>query len=243
LTTLSPLNAFWWSTRVSAVGALVTVEGLDGAGKRTLSTALSAQLQAGGARVATMAFPRYGRSVHADLVSEALHGRLGDLGESVHGMATLFALDRADAAAELRAKLAEHDVVLLDRYAASNAAFGAARLHQDADGEFVSWVRELEFGRLSIPVPTLQVLLRVPVELAAARAVQREATDANRSRDAFERDGQLQQRTGAVYEQLAQNGWVSAWYVHAPAGDSSIGGERAAVQQLVERLQRGPHSP
>ncbi len=212
------------------MGALVAVEGLDGAGKRTLTVELTNALQVRGARVATMAFPRYGRSVHADLVADALHGRAGDLGDSVHGMAVLFALDRAGAAEELGAMLTDHDVVLLDRYTASNAAFGAARLRQDASGEFPSWIRELEFDRLGLPVPALQVLLRVPVEVAAARAQQRESTDASRVRDAFERDGGLQARTGAVYDGLVAEQWVSPWFVHTPQPG------QATAQALADRI-------
>ncbi|UZJ25556.1 dTMP kinase [Rhodococcus antarcticus] len=195
------------------MGALVVVEGLDGSGKRTLTAALTAALEARGATVASLAFPRYGASVEADLLTEALHGRAGDLGASVHGMAALFALDRGGARAWLGGALGGHDVVLLDRYAASNAAFGAARLHQHADGAFVEWVRELEFGRLGLPVPALQLLLRVPVALAQQRAAGREAEDTARARDAFERDGGLQERTGAVYDELAAAAWVSPWRV------------------------------
>ena len=51
-----------------------------------------------GRTVATMAFPRYGVDVHADLVRDALYGRLGDLSDSVYGPALLFALDRRAAA-------------------------------------------------------------------------------------------------------------------------------------------------
>lgn len=191
----------------------MVVEGLDGSGKRTLTAALTAALEVRGATVASLAFPRYGGSVEADLLTEALHGRAGDLGASVHGMAALFALDRGGARAWLSGALGRHDVVLLDRYAASNAAFGAARLREHADGPFVEWVRELEFGRLGLPVPALQLLLRVPVALAQQRAAGREAEDTARTRDAFERDGGLQERTGAVYDALAAAAWVSPWRV------------------------------
>ena len=105
------------------------------------------------------------------------------------------------------------DVVLLDRYVASNAAYSAARLHQGADGDVVSWVGELEFGRFGLPKPDHQLLLDVSVELAAERARQRAADDAARARDAYERDGGLQQRTGAVYAQLAAAGWAGPWQV------------------------------
>jgi dTMP kinase len=212
------------------VGRLVVIEGLDGAGKRTLTDVLDSALAREGASTARFAFPRYDTDVHAELVADALHGRLGDLGESVHGMAVLFALDRRDAADELRAALARVDVVLLDRYVASNAAYGAARLWQDAEGEFVAWVQELELGRFRLPVPDLQLLLRVPREVAAARAAGRERADASRTRDAFESDDGLQARCAAVYDQLAARSWLSPWRVIDGAG--AIVAEELAAQLL-----------
>jgi dTMP kinase len=193
------------------MGRLIVIEGLDGAGKRTLADVLGAELGAIGAKVARQAFPRYGTDIHAELVRDALYGRLGDLGSSVHGMALLFALDRRDAAAELRSALREHDALLVDRYVASNAAYGAARLHQDAAGEFVAWVRALEIDRFGVPVPDHHLLLAPPRAVAAARAAHRERTEAGRERDAFESDAGLQQRTEEVYAQLASQAWLAPW--------------------------------
>ena len=102
---------------------------------------------------------------------------------------------------------AGHDVVILDRYVASNAAYSAARLHQGADGDVVEWVADLEFERFGMPAPDWQVLLAVPTELAAERARRREAADADRARDAYERDDGLQRRTGAAYAALAAADW------------------------------------
>jgi dTMP kinase len=195
------------------VSRLVVIEGLDGAGKRTLAEGLTRALEGAGVSVATLAFPRYGRSVHADLVREALHRRHGDLPDSVYGMALLYALDRRDAAGEMRAALATHDLVLLDRYVASNAAYGAARLHQGAGGEFVGWVHDLELGRFALPRPDAHVLLRVVPEVAAARATQRAATEVDRPKDAFESDEGLQARCARVYDELAGTGWVARWHV------------------------------
>lgn len=190
------------------MGRLVVIEGLDGAGKHTLAEALAKALAARDARVARFAFPRYDADVHAELARDALHGRLGDVAASVHAMALLFALDRRDAAAELRRALAAGDVVLIDRYVASNAAYGAARLHEGADGTFVGWVRELELDRFGLPAPDVQLLLAVPQRVAAARAAGRA-----RGRDAYESDAELQARTAAVYAQLAAAGWLSPWQV------------------------------
>ncbi|HME75909.1 MAG TPA: dTMP kinase [Mycobacterium sp.] len=192
---------------------LIAIEGVDGAGKQTLTRGLHEAFQAAGRSVATLAFPRYGQSVAADVAAEALHGQHGDLASSVYAMAMLFALDRAGAAAQIRELCGDHDVVILDRYVASNAAYSAARLHQDADGEVVGWVHQIEYHRLQLPAPDWQVLLGVSTKLASQRARDRARQDASRSRDAYERDNELQQRTGAVYAGLAAAGWGGRWLV------------------------------
>ena len=198
---------------------LIAIEGLDGAGKRTLAHGLRAAFEAVGRTVATLDFPRYGRSVTADLAHEALHGRHGDLASSIYAMAVLFALDRAGAREHIAELCDGHDVLILDRYVASNAAYSAARLHQGADGEMVSWIGDFEYGRLGLPVPDHQILLGVPVELAGRRARRRAAEQTDRARDAYERDDGLQQRTAAVYAGLAARHWRALWTVTGPEVD------------------------
>ncbi|MET4431971.1 dTMP kinase [Mycolicibacterium sp. 624] len=201
---------------VTLPGVLIVIEGVDGAGKRTLTDGLRSSFEADGKTVTTLAFPRYKQSVHADVAAEALHGQHGDLSESVYAMAMLFALDRADARDQIAQLRADYDVVILDRYVASNAAYSAARLHQGVDGEVVEWVRNLEFDRFALPTPDWQVLLAVPTELAAQRAERRAELEADRARDAYERDDGLQRRTNEAYAALAEAGWCGRWAVAGP---------------------------
>jgi dTMP kinase len=200
---------------------LIVIEGVDGAGKRTLTQGLRTAFESAHKSVASLSFPRYGHSVSADLAAEALHGGHGDLSSSVYAMAVLFALDRAGAHDEIHHLDAAYDVVILDRYVASNAAYSAARLHQGADGEVVAWVRELEYDRLHLPAPDWQVLLDVPAELAAERAVNRANEEADRARDAYERDDGLQRRTGEVYAALAAQNWCGPWLKAGPDVDAA----------------------
>ncbi|MCT1354000.1 MULTISPECIES: dTMP kinase [unclassified Gordonia (in: high G+C Gram-positive bacteria)] len=195
------------------MGQLIAVEGLDGAGKNTLVTGLIDRWSAAGLRVATFTFPRYGRSATADIAAEALHGSHGDLRDSVYAMALLFALDRAGAVEDIHAATEAHDIVILDRYVASNAAYNAARLEQGAGGEMVRWVVDLEFGRFDMPVPDRHVLLGVSPEVAMQRAASRADQDAARARDAYERDDALQRRVDAVYRELAEDAWMSPWHL------------------------------
>jgi dTMP kinase len=209
---------------------LIAIEGVDGAGKRTFSAGLRAAFETAGVSVATCAFPRYGQSVAADVAAEALHGQHGDLASSVYAMAMLFALDRAGAAEQIRGLCRNHDVVILDRYVASNAAYSAARLHQDADGEAAGWVQAIEYRRFRLPLPDWQVLLEVSPELAARRARHRARREAGRTRDCYERDDELQRRTGAVYAGLAAGGWGGRWLV--------VGADADADELAVKLLDR-----
>ncbi len=200
------------------VASLVVVEGVDGAGKNTLTTALVRALTDRGRSVGRLAFPRYG-TLHADLAADALHGGQAGAAGSPHAMALLFALDRHAARGELSELLSVHDVVLLDRYVASNAAYTAARLGPDREAEAFGWIGDLEFGRLHMPVPDLQILLDTPIALAAERAGAREAGDPGRRRDRYERDAALQSATGHAYQRLATSGWRSPWRVLGPDPD------------------------
>jgi dTMP kinase len=65
------------------------------------------------------------------------------------------------------------------------------------------------------------VLLDVPAELAAERAEHRANTEADRAQDAYERDDDLQRRTGAVYSGLAATDWCGRWLAAGPDVDGA----------------------
>ena len=222
---------------------MVAVEGLDGAGKATLVDALGRAARARGASVATLAFPRYDADVHAALAGEALRGGHGDTAASVHAMALLFALDRRAAAPTLVDLRAAHDLVLVDRYVASNAAYGSARLHQGV-GEFAAWVHATEVERFGAPAPDAQVLVRVPPELAAQRVRERARAAPERDPDGFEADAALQQRCAEVYDQLAAMPWWSPWWIaeNRHSGDKALTRTADSVIEAVLSAEFAPGS-
>ncbi|MDK8879920.1 dTMP kinase [Corynebacterium sp. MSK008] len=199
---------------------IVAVEGIDGAGKNTLVTALKERLGA-----ETLAFPRYETSVHAQLAQDALHGRMGDLTDSAFGMATMFALDRHGAKELLDGFAGHRDrIIILDRYVASNAAYTSART---GDAAAVKWVLDLEFEKLELPKPDLQVLVDTTPDVARERAQAREEQDVSRTRDRYERDVALQVATFQAYAELAEQNWVSRWLRTA---------DPAVIMQAVNEL-------
>ncbi|WP_462204031.1 dTMP kinase [Frankia sp. CcWB3] len=194
---------------------ILAIEGVDGAGKNTLTGRLVARLTAAGRSVATLAYPRYATEPLGPAVRGLLAGDpwLAPLAASPRSSAMMFALDRANSRPELDALVRTHDLVIIDRYVASNAAYGAARLPATERESFPAWIAELELGALALPVPDLQVLLRIPVGTARAGTLARAGADRGRALDTFESDDGLQERCARMYEELAARSWVSPWLV------------------------------
>ena len=122
------------------------------------------------------------------------------------------------------------DVLLLDRYVASNAAYTSARTGRIDDR---AWVADLEFGRLGLPRPDLQVLVDTEPETARERATKREHLDASRTRDRYERDTALQDATFAAYSDMADTNW-EGWWLRAS--------DPQPIMQAIGALTRPPTS-
>ena len=187
---------------------IIAVEGIDGAGKNTLVTAVTNQLRSQGHSVSSMTFPAYRQTIFADFADQALHGQLGDTADSAWAMALLFALDRKERREAIVDAVRENDVLIIDRYVASNAAYSLARTQDPA---IVGWIEKTEFGDFQLPLPDVQVCLATSVGVAADRARKREASDVQRTRDTYEKDSGLQERTLAAYQKFAEGSWQSPW--------------------------------
>lgn len=217
---------------------IIAFEGVDGAGKNTLVSAVEAELISREIPVARVGFPRYEDSAPAQLAQQALYGEMGDLIDSVHGMATLFALDRHEVAQELANFDDDGYVVLLDRYSASNAAYSAARMggiDSEKGREIVEWVENLERSTLDVPGADLQVLVDVDVRIAAERAQDRENEKPERERDTYEKNADLQQLTAEAYRHLAEHHWCGPWYV-VNSNDGDVDGRARTIAAAIEEL-------
>lgn len=144
---------------------LIVLEGLDGAGKSTQVKKLREYLTAKCGELEYIHFPRYESAVYGDLISRFLRGEFGP-NDAVHPqlVALLFAEDRHGAADEIKAKLAEGKMVLLDRYVYSNIAYQCAKLSDSQEAERLrKWIFDVEYGAFGEPVPDLNIFLDVPI--------------------------------------------------------------------------------
>ncbi len=174
-----------------ARGRLITIEGIDGAGKTTLATGLQRSLAAQGVEVALLREPG---GVHT---SERVRELVKDpaLTVGARAEALLYAAARAQLVEEaLRPALERGEWILLDRFVDSSLAYqgGGRQLGIEA----VRAINAFATGGL---LPDRTLLLRVDPTLGRARAQGRgEAPDRlEREQDAF------YARTGAAYDALA----------------------------------------
>lgn len=181
-------------------GLFIAFEGADGSGKTTQIQRLAERLRQNGHVVATFDFPRYDQP-SSYFVREYLTGHYGQLGEIGPYTASLFyAMDRYQAAAEIRSALGQGKIVLSDRFTGSSMAHqGTKFLHAEQRRGFFIWLDNLEFQLLGIPRPDKNLILHVPVEFSEHLITSRE-----RKRDIHEADPEHLAQATDVYDDLAQ---------------------------------------
>jgi dTMP kinase len=168
-------------------GALIALEGIDQAGKRTQARLLGRRLRELGLEVAIWSFPDYstelGGEIRAFLRGERRYNpRVRHL---------LYAANKWERAEELMGLLGRGAFVVLDRYKASNIAYGMAH------GLDRAWLAGLE---ADLPEADLTILIDIPPE----ESLRRKAA----ARDAHEADLGFLGRVRRNYLALAEEmGW------------------------------------
>ncbi len=212
---------------------LLAIEGADGAGKATAAAEVATQLRARGLSVAVIAFPRYTDTVGGHVLGDFLAGRLPHA-MSPRAVATLYALDRFESRAVVLAAAADHDVVVFDRYIASNMAYQAAKVAADAAHELMAWIVALETATFAMPAPDLSIYLDTPLDVARAqiaRKQQRSYTD--QTYDAHEADDGLQTRVRAAYAALVEGHLLGQWQRVVTGHDGTMRTPAAIAAEIV----------
>jgi dTMP kinase len=176
-----------------APGLLITIEGLDGAGKSTLARGLADELAARGCAVALL------REPGGVEVSERIRALVQDplLAVAPRAEALLYAAARAQLVDERLTPLLDQDmVVLLDRFVDSSLAYQGAGRALGIDE--VRAINRFATGPLT---PDRTLLLRLSP--ADGRARQRERADSPDRIEGESEDFFL--ATAAAYEQLARD--------------------------------------
>ncbi|KAI5789712.1 thymidylate kinase-domain-containing protein [Peziza echinospora] len=205
-------------------GALISIEGLDRAGKSTQCTHLLAHLLSQGHPVHLQKFPD--RTTPIGLMIDQYLRSGADLED--HAIHLLFSANRWELAGKLRGLLAGGTTVVMDRYIHSGIVFTAAK------GIDVGWCEAPERG---LPRPDVVVFLDVEGEVAEARGGYGE--------ERYERR-EVQERVrglfGVVGGRDGHGGGEEGWWRRVDAGREVEVVRREVcgiVEEVVGRVGRG----
>ncbi|MDR1612138.1 MAG: thymidylate kinase [Planctomycetota bacterium] len=146
-------------------GTFLSLEGVDGAGKSLQLRLLAEFFQRNGRQTWTTHFPRTDVKPYGEMIAAYLRGEYGELDSVAPKLAALlYALDRREAAADLRSRLAAATTVIVDRYVHSNIAYQCARIPDAAArSSLARWIEELEYVHHALPRPDLSLFLDAPL--------------------------------------------------------------------------------
>lgn len=201
---------------------LVAIEGADGAGKNTTATRLCETLNEEGVRATVLAFPRYGQTVGGVTIGRYLAGEL-PVPVSIEAAAVLYALDRLESRAVIEQARDAHDVVIFDRYTASNMAYQAAKTDPGHARAMMEWIATLESVQFSLPRPDFSIYLDTPWDMARRLILQkRKRSYTDRAFDEHEADVQLQLRVRDAYETMVSADILGPWRTVQTVADGTM---------------------
>jgi len=136
--------------------------------------------------------------------------------------AVLYALDRMESREHLLATMAANDVVVFDRYVASNMAYQAAQVPADEADAMMTWIADLETGSFALPKPDLSVYLDTPAAIARGLILKkRKRSYTDDAFDAYEADTGLQDRVRTNYAAMAKAGLLGRWATVSTVADGA----------------------
>ncbi len=157
-------------------GTFIVIDGTDGSGKATQTKLLLSRMEQEGFPIKTISFPRYGEK-SCGAVEEYLSGKYGSAQDVGPQRSSIFyAIDRHDAAPQIRTWLESGNYVIADRYVGANMGHHGSKIHDNEERQkFFDWAMHLEFEIFQIPVPDLNIILHVPTEIALELTKERES--------------------------------------------------------------------
>lgn len=190
---------------------LIAIEGLDGAGKNTVSEELAKEFSTKGLRSTVVSFPRYGHTVGGWNLGAYL---AGDMPRHVgpRALATLYAMDRMESLDFIKQVASEHQVIIFDRYIGSNIAYQSSKVASEDVDTFSDWIWRLETTTFGLPSPNFSVFLDTPRDVARrliAKKNKRSYTD--KIYDAHEQDEMLQTNVRHRYLRLSEQSNFGRW--------------------------------
>jgi len=196
-------------------GKFIVFEGLDGSGKATQVRLLAEHLKQEGCNVRKIDFPRHGEAP-AFFVDAYLNGKYGTAQEVGPYRGSIFyTLDRYDAGFDIKKWLEQGEIIIADRYVASNIGHQGGKIKDKEERKkYFNWLYDLEYNLFEIPKPNITFILKTSPELSmkmANKITDKDKKDRRKSylgddkkQDIHEKDSSHQAATLESYLQAAQ---------------------------------------
>ena len=172
------------------MGKFIVIDGLDGSGKGTQTDILVEKLKSEGKRVRTLSFPVY-ENDSSMFVRMYLDGKFGKNPSDTNAFAAsmFFACDRyISFKTDWIKDIEDPDTyVIAHRYTSANAVHQLSKLPREEWDDFLKWLWDFEFSRLSLPVPDATIYLELPPVLSLSLVRSRSA-ETGRKMDIHELD-------------------------------------------------------
>ena len=194
------------------MGFLITVEAPDASGKATQTELLRKHLEEDGYKTYKFSFPNYGSDAckPAELyLSGALGGKAEDTG--AYAASVLFAVDRFFSYRTQWKELLEDSktVIVLDRYTTSNAVHQICKLPEEQWDEYLGWLYDFEFNKMSLPVPDITIALDVKPHVSKLLLDKRAKEDASHKSDIHEADSKYLEKCYEASKYASEKwGWT-----------------------------------
>lgn len=188
----------------------IAFEGCDGTGKTTQAALLTQRLISAGQRVKMLKFPAYD-SPSSGPAKLYLGGELAKDPNEINPYAAslLYAVDRFCSFRSDWKKDYEDGVMLVsDRYTTSNMIFQGAKLQNPERRAYLAWLKDVEYGKLGLPVPDLVFYLDLSVSVSE-KLVRMRSDKTGQSEDIHETDLNYQRAVHDAGLEIAKNeGWT-----------------------------------
>ncbi len=214
---------------------IIAIEGIDAVGKKTQTQLLKTRAESVGLSAAILSFPRYGETLFADSIAKYLNGDFGEL-EFVdpHFAALLYAGDRFESRDQILKLIGSHNLLIIDRYVASNIAYQSARVAATVRRDFITWLSRVEYGIYELPKPDLNVYFDLPAATASHMIHnRRQRSYTEKVADLHEKDTDYLAACQDVYQTLIAESFSGPWLSIHCARDNGQMREKVEIAESI----------
>ncbi|NLK40173.1 MAG: thymidylate kinase [Clostridiales bacterium] len=189
---------------------IISIDGLDGSGKGTQAALLNEYFKSKGKQSHLLSFPMYD-NVSATFVKMYLEGELGrdPSATNAYAASSFYAMDRYISYRTEWGRLCSEDgIVIFNRYTTANAVHQLSKLPKEEWDDFLAWLWDYEFSKLSLPVPDIIFYLVVSPEISMG-LVEKRSSITGQKMDIHELDkGHIYQSYNAGLYAAKKLGWI-----------------------------------